>query len=532
MKFNLILTGIIFGLVGGFFVGQISSETILRLLEENSTKIIVICVVIFCFLAFLLLFSERIIKSLTSARNTNIVTWFDEVSEVLFSTVSISKTSQEKLKNASRDALAIYIGWRTRSILFGMLIAITVVVVGSISTHVIIEQNSKLDAQNNLIAEQNGAVRVQLLLAESARYDVYQNRVSEIVVDIAEDASRFRSDEREVIRPNQEAQISYVWFEDRKWDSIRSILGLVNPYPVFDTETLTQAGISFNNLDIEYLSRERGQILKALLTERINMDHVDGLNFDYADMRDFVLRNPRYVDGIEATGCGVRRSSLASNSLRNVDFSGSIISSVDLNIFPREMSQLNVSSTTFYNSSIGLPFFSRLPLDGERPGHVTIMDSTVLFGFDTEKVELDNIAIIVADLDENGTNCAEFSFAFDENREQIVPEISFSGSTLSTLGFEGFGSESRQEVFLQLVTLAGNSEETIVTFEKVVDTVILLLVPRENDRTDDLRTALIEANKGVDVRLLSTDISAHDFPEGSRLTWIDKGAKGFHLEFE
>ncbi len=42
MKFNLVLTGIVFGLVGGYFAGQLGSQKIVEFVDGQSSSIIAV----------------------------------------------------------------------------------------------------------------------------------------------------------------------------------------------------------------------------------------------------------------------------------------------------------------------------------------------------------------------------------------------------------------------------------------------------------------------------------------------------------
>lgn len=537
MRFNLILTGLVFGLVGGFFVGQISSAEILRLVDQHATKIVVGCVIAFCLIVVALLLSDRIIKALTAARNTQIGSWFDQLTETLFGLVTIAPEAQTVVKQSLRDALAIYLSWRTRSILFGMLVAIVVVIVGSISTHVTIEQNRKIETQNDLLALQNEAVRIQLLLDEAARFDDFGPRVSTLVTEIAAQASRARLEQREIAESRETQtsdgpiQASYVNLSRDLWENIRSTLNLLEPYPVFDTKALIGDAGKFKGLKVDYLSPERGRILKALLSERVRLDIGGNLNFAYADMRGFTLHTPSEASGYSVIGCDLGRSWLQHTTLDNADIAGANLVSVSL----PSGHGLNASETVFYNSEVDLPFQHRSPEQDGRPGPIYLIDSDIRFPWSDdlagETLSLDNHHFVAFGLRGDNSGCSSFQFVYDQNGNLDPPQISFAGATLTTGGTSDYGNAARQMSYRIFSELAGDADEIVVPFASVVDPMLQLLIPRDQDRTPDLAKALRDANTNVSVRLFAKDINADTVPDYEREFWEGKQGKAFVMEF-
>ncbi len=515
MRFNLVVTGLLFGLVGGFLLGQVGSRELVDMFDVHNSKIIVVCAIVFGIVVGLLLFANRIIAALTAARQTELVGWFEGVSEAVFSVVPLPSKPAAELKQAARDVLAIYISWRTRRLLFATLIAIVVVVVGTISTQVMIEQNKKLDAQNTLLTQQNGAVRMQLLLSEAARYEAYEDRVSELVLKIANDALLWREDERYDLEQMQKdigeekvhrPDVAMAWFQDRQWDDIRSTLQLLDPYPVFDTRAITDPEMSLAEVPVHYLSEGRGRILKTLLKERVNTN-VTGLNFDYADMRGVQIGPPSDLYGLVTQECDALTTSLHGSSLNKADFSRAFITGVDFPIG----AEIFASDAVFHRSQIALPIGRSSAKDDGTPAFVALIDSRVYVGDsgqDGEKlIPFDGVIFVVDQVRRNGDNCAQLSLLYGEDGKPAPPKLRFAGAHLFVTELEGRGGVRRKAAENALRTLTEQETKVSVPFADVAPALVDLLFAHEEALTSGILDELVAQNRDVDVQIEITAVT-------------------------
>ncbi|WP_299587698.1 hypothetical protein [uncultured Tateyamaria sp.] len=529
MRTNLVLTGIVLGLIGGFFFGQVGSAALLRMVESRINLILSLCFLAFALAAVVFVVSDKFIRFLTGARNTQIVDWFNETISYATKVLPASSETRDVLREKAQEAFAIYISWRVRAALFGLLLGVTVVVVGSISTHVTLEQNKKLDQQNTLLQQQNDAVRMQILLAETERLGGNRAQAERHVVRLAEAAQAERRNERDRYEGNPEFVEYYPFLNDDIWEETRYVLTLLEPYPVFDSQALIDNTTDLGALGVHFLSRERGTILKALLNERVNLDHERALNFDFADMRGYQSSSPYTADGFIVSGCDVKVSSLTHFSLQNADFSGARINAVSMPSF----SNVNVSSTAFYASSVSLPFASRLPLDGGRPGTVVLYDSVIHLPpadqSSDSMVSLNNIHILVEGEKEDGSNCAEIQFTYGPDGP-IMPLLNFAGSTLTSLGIEGVSSSKRLDALDELVALLGDETEITVNFSEVSQVIVELLLSDQDDVRSAFESSLVAANPGTTVKVTSAEITDEQISHLKDVKPAD--VLGFFMQFE
>lgn len=507
MRTNLVLTGIVLGLIGGFFFGQIGSGTLLRMVENRINLIVLLCFGALAFIAFAFVISDRFIKFLTGARNTQIVDWFNETVSYAAQILPASSETRDALQAKAQEAFAIYISWRVRAALFGLILGVTVVVVGSISTHVTIEQNRKLDQQNTLLKRQNDAVRMQILLAETERLGGNRAQAERHVVRLAQAAQAERRKERDSYVGNHDFVEYYPFLSKDLWDETRYILTLLEPYPVFDSQTLINNTTDLGALSVKFLSRERGTILKALLNERVNLDHETDLNFDFADLRGYQLSNPYTAHGVIVPGCDVRLSSLTDLSIQNADFAGATIRAVSMPI----SSNVNVSSTVFYASRVSLPFASRLPLEDHRPGPVVLYDSLVYLPppeeSNNKSISLDNVHILVEGENEDGANCTNIQFTYGPDGP-IMPRLNFAGSSLTSVGVERITSSKRLEVLQELFAVLGGQTEKDVDFSQVARVIASLLLNGQEELIPTFQSALVAENQGTSVKLSRTTVTS------------------------
>lgn len=518
MRTNLILAGLIFGAIGGFLVGQIGSDILLRIVEDRINQIILLCILAIALITAVFLISDRVIKALTGARNTQILTWFEETTRQLGAVVPVPSKTWDALQKKAQDALAIYISWRVRATLFGMLVAVVVIIVGSISTHVMLEQNRKIEKQNTLLERQNDAVRMQILLAEAERLGQNRAQAEREVVRISQEARAAREKERDALPGDPPFEEHLASLKDEFWDETRLILSILEPYPVIDAKKLVDPKAEFKKFEVEFISRERATILKALLEHRIRLDQVRGLNFDFADMRDFVLSNPYTLHGFVVPGCEIRTSHLLSASLRNVDFAGARLNAVTLPF----QSAFNVSGTVFYASLVSLPFGSRLPMDGDRPGFVILYDSQIQLPNPDEVADgtviLDNMHILVEGWKKDGTNCTEIRFV-RAPEGPLIPKISLAGASMTVIGVRGESPPSRMDALDQLTALGDGGEETVASVSDTAPMISELLLSSDNTPKDDFAKMLVENNGNVSVRLRKATVTAEQLEhlEGVKL---------------
>lgn len=339
------LPGVLFGIVlGAAWMGLVSNIGINQAIRTVAAQYAVYALAgaaVIVALAILYIARDQIARKLF---RTTTKEWDEFVDEVSAAVDEVADQRYGELKDRltelSRSVVATITLWTARLALMRVMIALFVAGAGAFGTYVLIQQNDlianqtiTLEAQRDLAQNQVDLVRAQneLLndqtqialiashLQTAARRSIYTPQVTEIITEVSQQFERF------IALQSEEQPREYVSFEEEILfghfynhgilvlptelvQRIRRLLPLLTPYVVVDITDFGSDQLSnLNNIQLRYVSPERGIILKSLLDHSVSlqdfiseMDPSLGADFSFADMRGY---NNAAVDDVGDFDC-------------------------------------------------------------------------------------------------------------------------------------------------------------------------------------------------------------------------------------
>lgn len=273
------------GLVVAFPIAVLAYYAISQFGELIAQALLALAVASTLILGALFLLSKWVAKRLTKIEAEASIDAI--ISDLRESFIALNEGKPDVARQQVTDALqglALWLAWlQSRRWIATFLLAALALLGGSASTLIILRQNSILDQQSMILGEQSTLLRDTLLAQEAQKYAPLYGQLDELLSDI-----QLEGAVREGLAPYELVEASP--------ELTRRVAFLSNsfrPYYFFDTyagyERANGEGVT--GIPMVFLSPERGQILKALIDNKvelhspINEGEQFSANFRFADMR-------------------------------------------------------------------------------------------------------------------------------------------------------------------------------------------------------------------------------------------------------
>lgn len=348
------LFGMLVGLCAGAVAFVIGADFLLEGLKQKIATFaaLLIGVAVGGFVSFFAI-QKLVVRKLRAVNKPTAETIFNNIFDLITNPTEVDREVwHQKLRSTFRGAIVWYSSAVGYYALFNAVVALVAIFAGMSATLIVFKQNQLISEQSIVLKSQNQSTLVQAILTESTRRAALAPTVSSIISEINQfsDTPIENTDQEYTKPPISENLIK----------RIKSVLPSLQPYIIADVDISTidlEKPIS-KNVNLLYLSPERGQILKALLSSGIDLIGIEHeeLDFSYSDMRNYSVNLYRDIDSYGECGIydGKPLTIVPIINLENSDFSNSRISGLSLDIH----SNVKLTNTQFNSSSLSFHYGS------------------------------------------------------------------------------------------------------------------------------------------------------------------------------
>lgn len=302
----------------GFAVGAVIATPIVLLsfyvLDHfaQQTALIVLCFLgaAIVSLGIVFLLSKGIAKRISKVGDSvDVESTLSNISAGLHSIFDGRRTDAKAQIEEASKGLVFWIGWlQSRRLIAYLLLGTVGLLAGAASTFIIIRQNEILEQQSKIFEAQSALLRDTMLAQEAQKYGPLYGQLAEVLSSIQREGGM-----REGLATYQLVELS-----PELTQGIVFLSHSFRPYYYFDTdaEFVRSADTADTVLPMVFLSPERGQILRAIIENRVEL-HRDfddvgqsSANFRYSDMRGTRIWGTHFGDlwsiaAVDFTGdCG------------------------------------------------------------------------------------------------------------------------------------------------------------------------------------------------------------------------------------
>lgn len=401
MKFNYVLFGLLVGAIIGYFASPIGVEEILKGIRDDFVLLLILGLGALLLIALLFITYEWLVKTLLGTDKTTLNAIVQDLANAIGETTLFKDSaSVQNLSKSLKTISGLYATWRLRLTIFQTIGLVVVALGGTLATFVMIRQNEIMELQNTAIKEQtiilgeqttslkiqtdslkrqnelfetqNTSAKIALIVQSSNRYQQYGPLVASVLEQITQEVQTIRANrpqqfdacrqeadplDQEAVQACRKIFTSQIKLSNTLVITINNLLSQLGPYAYLDNSSFSST-TNIKDLEIEnngllFLSPEKGQILKALFFNDVDLIQFDGSDFSFADLRftEFYQQG-LFMPALE-TNCGpVTNTPAKLNRLKltNADFFGSQFQNVKLPLGDN----FNLNETNISNSIISL----------------------------------------------------------------------------------------------------------------------------------------------------------------------------------